>query len=81
MSSTLTICEVHRRLHRRLQDHPDPHVHELLRLAFTMGKKMDNKLRQYKHNYSEGWWPQHKLDGGELDGAETRDEVGGVDDA
>jgi len=28
---------------------------------------MNNKLRQYKHNYDDGWWDAHRLDGGELD--------------
>ena len=28
-----------------------------------MPKKMNNKLRQYKFNYDEGWWKTHRLDG------------------
>ncbi len=26
-------------------------------------KKMNNKLRQYKHNYDDGWWEKNKLSG------------------
>ena len=67
MGHLRTICEVHRQLHRLLKDHPDPLVGELLQEAFDMGKKMDNKLRQYKGNYDDDWWKANRLSGGELD--------------
>ena len=67
MGRLRTICEVHRQLYRLLKDHPDPLIGELLHEAFDMGKKMDNKLRQYKHGYDEGWWKKNRLSGRALD--------------
>ena len=52
----------------------------LLRLAFIMGKKMDNKLRQYKGRYDGGWWKKNRLAGGELNGQDDRPDVGLVID-
>lgn len=71
-----TICEVHRELYRKSFDLF--HLNKLtkeefdffsshLEEAFEYAKKMNNKLRQYKHNYDDGWWKKHRLDGGELD--------------
>jgi len=59
-----TICEVHREIYRELKKrNSDEPLLEKLEEAFNMAKKMNNKLRQYKHNYDDGWWEKHKLDG------------------
>ena len=71
-----TICEVHREIYREIHDlyHKNVLNEESwqfitvrLEEAFEYAKKMNNKLRQYKHNYDDGWWDAHRLDGGELD--------------
>lgn len=56
-----TICEVHRELYDLIYDNmPDGQVKQnienKLEEAFLMAKKMNAKLRQYKHNYDDGWW-------------------------
>ena len=56
-----TICEVHREIYDILYENiPDGHVKKeietRLEEAFLMAKKMNAKLRQYKHNYDDGWW-------------------------
>lgn len=70
-----TICEVHREIYREIHNlyHNNKidkkecdSITEKLEEAFNYAKKMNNKLRQYKFNYDEGWWEQHRLDGGEL---------------
>lgn len=66
--STQTICEIHRRMYRMIVDRdPDDPLLPLLQTAFNMAKKMGNKLRKYKHDYDDGWWEVHKLDGGDLE--------------
>ena len=72
-----TICEVHREVYRELYncfhnkegvitqesfDFLTAHMEE----AFEYAKKMNNKLRQYKYNYDDGWWQTRRLDGGEI---------------
>ena len=70
-----TICEVHREIYREIHDLY--HKNEInkesweflttrLEEGFNYAKKMNNKLRQYKFNYDDGWWQAHRLDGGEL---------------
>lgn len=47
-----TICEVHRELWRTLEKVEIPEREQLLALldeAYLMGKKMDKKLKEYKH--------------------------------
>jgi len=66
-----TICEVHRELYKEIQSLKIKRVKKSvlttkLKEAFAMAKKMNNKLRQYKHNYDDGWWEKNKLSGGEL---------------
>ena len=70
-----TICEVHREVYRKihtLQEKGEIKEEDYglltsrLEEAFNYAKKMNNKLRQYKYNYDEGWWQTHKLDGGQL---------------
>lgn len=63
-----TICEVHREVYRELmqRDPGDPLLDKLTE-AFAMGKKMNNKLRQYKHNYDDGWWAENREAGGSID--------------
>ena len=56
-----TICEVHREMSDILYDHYRDGQHydtlmDKLQEAFTMAKKMQAKLRQYKYNYDEDWW-------------------------
>lgn len=60
-----TICEVHRELYDELdekfKDHPSyEDMANKLQEAYTMAKKMDAKLRQYAHNYDDGWWEKEK---------------------
>lgn len=60
-----TICEVHREmyddLYENFKDHPSfESISDKLQEAYTMAKKMDAKLRQYKHNYDDGWWEIEK---------------------
>jgi len=62
-----TICEVHREVYDVLAEHygDTPHFKELadkLQEAYTMAKKMNLKLKQYKHNYDNGWWEKSKAD-------------------
>jgi SAM-dependent methyltransferase len=63
-----TICEVHREIYDLLLDGSinrklTTELIDLLETAYRMGKKMDGKLRQYKHNYDDNWWKK------------TRDEI------
>lgn len=66
-----TICEIHREVYRDLvasgMSEKDPIIIKL-KEAYDMGKKMNNKLRQYKYDYDEGWWKMNKLAGGTIDG-------------
>lgn len=63
VSDKRTICEVHRELYdiavEHLRGSPQfPAITQKLEEAYLMGKKMNAKLRQYKHNYDDGWWEQ-----------------------
>lgn len=59
-----TICEVHREIYRELLSrNPNDFLLQKIEEAFTMAKKMNNKLRQYKFNYDNDWWEKNKLDG------------------
>lgn len=56
-----TICEVHREIYDLIYLHMPQgtarqEVENKLEEAFLMAKKMNAKLRQYKHNYDDGWW-------------------------
>ena len=60
-----TICEVHREIYDLMNTHLSGHfmyqeITEKLDESYTMAKKMDAKLRQYKHNYDDGWWEIEK---------------------
>lgn len=59
-----TICEVHREMYDILYEDlvSDRREEVLSRLeeAYSMAKKMDAKLRQYKNNYDDGWWEQER---------------------
>jgi hypothetical protein len=58
---------VHREIYRELRiRNPDDPLIEKVNEAFTMGKKLVNKLRQYKHGFDRGWWEANKLAGGEV---------------
>ena len=64
VSATRSICEVHRELHDILMSEksiPNDVADQMITLleeAYIMAKKMNNKLRQYKFNYDDGWWEQ-----------------------
>lgn len=64
-----TLCQVNREMYRLLKakgiTDQDPAI-RLLYEAYDMGKKLNNKLRQYKYNYDDGWWSENKLSGGNL---------------
>tara|TARA_B100000282_G_C31623131_1_gene440301 strand:- start:378 stop:632 length:255 start_codon:yes stop_codon:yes gene_type:complete len=70
--SKRTICEVHREIYRyvnkmfedgSLDESSHAYIDLRLKEAFLMAKKMNNKLRQYKHNYDDGWWEKNKFAG------------------
>jgi len=74
--SLQTICGVHRRIYHILSERdPSDTVIPLLRKAFAMAKRMNAKLKKYKHGYDEGWYEIHKLDGGEIDASEQTKET------
>lgn len=63
VGSKRTICEVHREMYDIACALPEPARQQLidkLEEAYTMAKKMQAKLRQYRHNYDEGWWERQK---------------------
>lgn len=63
-----TICEVHREIYRDLKArNPNDPLLVKVEEAFNMAKKMNNKLRQYKHRYDDGWWEKNRLAGGEVE--------------
>lgn len=65
-----TICEIHREIFRELKKlgfNGNSKVIKLLLEAYPIGKKMNNKLRQYKHGYDAGWYEENKLEGPEID--------------
>jgi len=59
-----SICEVHRELydlaHANLSGAALAEFTAKLEEAYTMAKKMQAKLRQYKGNYDEGWWERQQ---------------------
>ena len=59
-----SICEVHRELydlaHANLSGSALQEFTDKLEECYTMAKKMQAKLRQYKHNYDEGWWERQQ---------------------
>ena len=70
-----TICEVHREIYRYinkmlengdLEESSYEYIDVRLKEAFKMAKKMNNKLRQYKHNYDSGWWERNRYTGGDI---------------
>lgn len=72
-----TISDIHRQLYVRLKKaNASPHIMDLLGIAFEMGKKMDNKMRQYQDGKDETWWKQNRLAGGEIHGKDDRTDPG-----
>ncbi len=60
-----TICEVHREIYDVLLDinidcDIKSRLIELIQEAYTKGKHMDCKLRQYKFDYNDGWYEENK---------------------
>lgn len=51
-----TICEVLRQIFRSTENDD---IRIKARIAITMAKKMDRKLRKYKKNWDEGFWEQN----------------------
>lgn len=71
VSKFRTICEVHRELYEKiigsnLNKEEKNKMVNLLEEAYEMGKKMNNKLRQYKFNYDDAWWEKNKTYGEKL---------------
>jgi len=71
-----TICQAHREIYRQLiaDGYTDGlEIMRVLREAYHMGKKMNNKLKAYKkskdglRHQEEVWYRDHRLDGGEID--------------
>ena len=65
ISEFRTICQVHRDIYDLLlNENIDSDVAnkliDLLDDAYIMAKKMNNKLRQYKHNYDDDWWEKNR---------------------
>lgn len=56
-SSWRTICEVHREIYEACESLPA--VRELVIEAFVMGKKMDQKLREYKADWDVGFYERN----------------------
>ena len=73
-----TICQAHREIYRQLIEDgykDGDGIVRVLREAYHMGKKMNNKLKAYKRSsdrywqhMDDVWYDQHRLDGGEIDG-------------
>ena len=57
-----TICEVLRNIYRRTED---PETQILIRIAITMGKAMDSRLRFYRENWQDGFWDTTESQGKE----------------
>lgn len=58
-SSRRTICEVHREIYDSCGSFSEPArtaIRELVIEAFIMAKKMDGKLREYKSDWSKGFF-------------------------
>ena len=58
-SSFRTICEVHREIYDSTENLQEPEktmIRELVIDAFIMGKKMDNKLKEYKSDWDAGFY-------------------------
>ena len=58
---TYTICDMHRMLYNLISDGKDKEEQlYILERAFVTAKKMDAKLRMYKHDYEEDWYENEK---------------------
>ena len=60
-----TICEVHRDLYRKLHKNvKDPAIKkemiDILEEAYLMGKRMNTKLHQYKHDFDDEWYEKNR---------------------
>jgi hypothetical protein len=58
-SSFRTICEVHREIYdacEAIPDHDREKIRELVIEAFIMGKKIDERLREYKADWDAGFY-------------------------
>jgi len=67
-NGSFTICDIHRRIYRMVVDEVDKlsskdkqeELKYYIQRAYTIAKKTDAKLRQYKHNYDDEWYKQEK---------------------
>lgn len=62
-SSWRTICEVHREIYDGLDAVAEPlraELRERVLEAFIMGKKMDARLREYKHDWDAGFYEKNE---------------------
>lgn len=57
-----TICDIHRLIYKLVQDDNSDKQEALylLERAYVTAKKMDAKLRMYKHDYDDDWYQQEK---------------------
>lgn len=67
-AKTRTLCEVHREMyyiltHESPSNETNVKVCKLIEESYSMAKKMNAKLLQYKNKYPEEWYQKHKLDG------------------
>jgi len=63
-----TICDVQRDIYQYIKNNDKFNeddrnfLFERIETAFSMGKSMDAKLRQYKFNYDDDWWNKKRRD-------------------
>ena len=57
-----TICDMHRLIYKLVQDDESDkaEILYLIERAYVTAKKMDAKLRMYKHNYDDSWYNEEK---------------------
>ena len=58
---TYTICDIHRMIYKSVDSGDNiEETKYLLERAFVIAKKMDAKLRMYKHDYDDNWYQNEK---------------------
>ncbi len=59
-----TICEIHREIWDIIEEVKDTKTQKELQarviIAYDMGKRMENKLREYKKNWDKDFWEENK---------------------
>lgn len=51
-----TVCEVIRKIYKIASEIENKEIMREARIAHTMTKRMNRKLREYKSDYDYGWW-------------------------